>query len=271
MSRRRRLAPAALALLVGGCMPTAATSQGREIGTLYQVFLIAAIVVAVIVFGLTTWAVIRYRRRDDELPHQQPGDFRVEAVWTAIPLLTVLILFVLTVRTLDVVQARGDGGIDLQVTAFRWQWQATYPEGGVTLFGGIGQPLQIVLPVGESIHVTLSSVDVDHSFYVPGFLFKRDAIPGRPSTFDLRIEQAGTYGGACAEFCGVQHDQMLFSIKAVSAAEFQAWLTTQSSASPSASPSAASPSAASPSAASPSVVSPSPASLSAVSPSPSGS
>jgi cytochrome c oxidase subunit II len=223
----RMLGVAWIALVADGCMPAAATSQGREIGSLYQIFLVAGIVVGAIVFGLTTWALIRYRRRDDRLPPQQPGDIRVEAIWTAIPLLTVLILFVLTLRTLGVVEARGDGGIDLQVTAFRWQWQATYPAGSVTLTGTNQQPLQIVLPVGEPIHVTLSSVDVDHAFYVPGFLFKRDAIPGKPTSFDLRIEQPGTYGGACAEFCGVQHDQMLFSIKAVSAGDFQAWLTSQ--------------------------------------------
>jgi cytochrome c oxidase subunit II len=229
MSRRSRStgAIAALALVgvaIAGCMPTPATTQGRDISDLYAVFLVGGIVVAVVVWGLVTWAILRYRRRDDRLPDQIEGSLRIEAVWTLIPLATVLVLFLLTVRTLGAVDTVEAGGIDLHVTAFRWQWQATYPASGVDVIGTTDQPLEVVLPVETPIHVTLESLDVNHAWYVPAFLFKRDAIPGRPTYFDLRITAPGVYPGACAEFCGVGHDDMLFTIRAVDQATFESWL-----------------------------------------------
>ena len=91
----------------------------------------------------------------------------------------MLVLFGLTLQTLGKVDAKGAGGVNLRVTAFRWQWQAEYPDAGVRLVGTVGPGRwRWSLPVGETVHVTLDSVDVNHSFYVPAFLFKRDAIPG---------------------------------------------------------------------------------------------
>ncbi|HEY6057368.1 MAG TPA: cytochrome c oxidase subunit II [Candidatus Limnocylindrales bacterium] len=221
-------------LAAGGCMPEAATEQGRRIGDLYRVFLGAGIVVALLVWGLATFAVLRYRRRgqDDELPRQVSGSLRLEAIWTGIPLVTVVALFGLTLLTLNAVNARSpDPGVDLRVTAFRWGWQAEYPGRAVTLTGLPDRPLEIVVPVGQAIHVTLASADVIHAFFVPRFLFKRDAIPGREASFDLRVEQPGSYPGTCAEFCGVYHDRMPFSVRAVGAAEFDAWLADRAAAS----------------------------------------
>lgn len=219
-----------VAAVVAGCMPAAATSQGREIGDLYRIFAVAGIIVAAIVWGLATWVIIRYRRRDDRLPAQTHGSIRIEAIWTGIPLVVVLVLFGLTLRTLSVVDAQASSGLDVHVTAFRWQWKAEYPASGVSIVGTTTDPLVVVLPVDTTIHVTLSSLDVDHAFFVPTFLFKRDAIPGRPSTFDLRINDPGLYPGQCAEFCGIGHSQMVFTIRAVDMATFQAWLASQAAA-----------------------------------------
>jgi cytochrome c oxidase subunit 2 len=83
------------------------------------------------------------------------------------------------------------------------------------------------VPVGRPIRLTLAAQDVIHSFYVPVFLFKRDAVPGRESIFEFTVEEPGTYRGQCAEFCGVFHSRMPFSIRAVPEAEFVAWLADQ--------------------------------------------
>ena len=82
----------------------------------------------------------------------------------------------------------------------------------------------MVVPVGEPVHVLLTSDDVIHSFYVPAFLFKRDAIPGHPTEFDFTVDEPGGYGGQCAEFCGVYHDRMLLTVRAVTRPEFESWL-----------------------------------------------
>ena len=223
-----------IAGLVAGCVPAAGTDQGRSMFNLWQVFIGAGVVVGTLVWVLATWALLRYRRRPDPLPRQVAGSLPLEIAWTAAPLLTVLALFALTLQTLGTVGATdaSPGAVRLQVTAYRWGWTFVYPDSGVTVSSQPGSIPQVVLPVGTSIHVSLASQDVIHAFYVPGFLFKRDAIPGRVSEFDLRIAAPGTYGGACAAYCGVYHDAMPFEVRGVSTADFQAWLASQTGASP---------------------------------------
>jgi cytochrome c oxidase subunit 2 len=188
---------------------------------------VPAVVVAAIVWGLTTLAIVRFRRRSgtgDELPPQIDGNMRLEVIWTVIPIATVLVLFWLTLGALGRIDARSAGGIDVSISAFRWQWQFDYPADGVTVIGTPDIPAEMVVPVGEPVHVTLTSPDVVHSFYVPAFLFKRDATPGRPTQFEFTVEEAGAYGGQCAEFCGVYHARMLLTVRAVPRAEYDAWI-----------------------------------------------
>jgi cytochrome c oxidase subunit 2 len=84
----------------------------------------------------------------------------------------------------------------------------------------------LVVPVDEPLRFTLRGVDVNHAFFVPRFLFKRDAIAGRDNVFEFTVDEAGTYRGQCAEFCGVGHSRMPFSVRAVPRPEFDSWLAT---------------------------------------------
>jgi cytochrome c oxidase subunit 2 len=230
MTRVVRLAAlAAVVLTAAACVPSAVTNEGRDIGTLYRGFLVAGVVVGAIVFGLATWAIIRYRGRpDDPLPDQIHGNLKLETLWTAIPVVTVLVLFGFTLVVLSRVDdVSAKPAADIRVQAFRWGWSFSYPEQGVTV-SGIGEPgPEVVVPVGEPVRLTITSADVIHSFFVPQFLFKRDAIPGRENVFEFTVAEAGTYGGQCAEFCGIYHSRMPFTVRAVSRAEYDAWLAAQ--------------------------------------------
>ncbi len=263
-----------VALLAGGCIPQAATTQAKAVSTLYWTFIGAGLVVAGIVWGLITWSIIRYRHRPqpgEGLPVQTRSDIRLEIVWTTLPILTVLALFWLTLGTLNRVEARAPDELQVHVTAFQWQWRFDYTGTGVSVIGLLGQPPVLVVPAGQPVHVTLTSSDVDHAFYVPAFLFKRDAIPGHPTDFDFTVTQPGIYRGQCAEFCGVYHDQMLFSVQAVPAAQFATWLAQQEAAA-SAGPTGASvtaPSASAPPSSAPSGAGPSASVAPAASPAPS--
>jgi cytochrome c oxidase subunit 2 len=224
------VAATAGALVAGGCLPNPATTEARAVADLYWVFMAAAAVVAGVVYALATWTVLRYRRRGDRLPEQISGNNLLEVTWTAIPALTVLALFVLTVGALGRVEGSGAssggeaGSVRLEVTAFRWGWRFSYPDEGVTVSGLVDQGPEVVLPVGRRIDLELSGTDVAHAFYVPQFLFKRDAIPGHPTSFSLTIEEPGIYGGQCAEFCGVYHARMPFTIHAVPEDQYHSWL-----------------------------------------------
>jgi cytochrome c oxidase subunit II len=227
----RRAAPLALALSAGatlaGCLPAAASREAEDLRSIWTIFLGASIVVAAIVYGLATFAVLRYRARAGaQTPVQTAGNTRIEIIWTVIPLLTVLALFIVSYRSFDIAAPAPAAADDVQldVTAFRWGWQFSYRTSGVSVVSTPGETPDVVLPVGPTVHVSLTSRDVIHAFFVPTFLYKRDATPGRTTEFDFRIAAPGTYPGACAEYCGVLHAAMPFQIRGVSRDEFAAWL-----------------------------------------------
>jgi cytochrome c oxidase subunit II len=234
-----------VAAVVAGCLRAPATEQARAVSDLWTVFVVAAAGVGVLVWGLITIALIRYRRRAADagsVPPQIRDAPRLEIAWTIGPILLVLVLFWLTLGALERIDARTPGRVTVDVTAFRWQWRFDYPGTGISVSGGPDSPAEMVVPAGEPIHVVLTATDVIHAFYVPQFLFKRDAIPGRPNEFDLTIDEPGAYGGQCAEFCGVFHDRMTLTVRAVTRPEYDAWLAGKQapgSGSPSASGSAA--------------------------------
>jgi len=226
---------ALVSLAAAACLPAPATTEARAIASLYTIFLAAAAVVAAIVLGLATWSVIRYRAGRtadaDDPPAQTHGNTRLEILWTVVPAVTIAALFGFTLVTLarvDTVDPVEAGrGAEIEVTAFRWGWTFTYPAEGITVSGFQEPGPEVVVPVGEPITVRLDSADVVHSFYVPRFLFKRDVVPGRENIFQFTVEEAGSYGGQCAEFCGLYHSRMPFTVRAESRPDYEAWLAAQ--------------------------------------------
>jgi cytochrome c oxidase subunit II len=214
---------------IAGCLPAPATEQARAVTDLWTVFVVAAAGVGALVWGLITIALIRYRRgaaKAGTVPPQIHDAPRLEIAWTIGPIVLVLVLFWLTLGALDRIDARTPGRVTVDITGFRWQWRFDYPGTGVSITGGPDSPAEMVVPAGEPVHIVLTATDVIHSFYVPAFLFKRDAIPGRPNEFDLTINEPGAYGGQCAEFCGVFHDRMTLTVRAVTRPEYEAWLAS---------------------------------------------
>ena len=230
MRQRTAVATTAFALLAIGCVPAAATAEGREIGTLYAAVNVVAAAVGIFVAALVTMSIVRFRRRgaDERLPEQTRGHTGLELLWTAIPALIVAGLFAATVVVLGRVEStEATPTTRLEVTAFRWGWTFDYPDEDVTV-SGIGEPGPVVVvPVGEPIRMTLQSSDVIHSLAIPQFLFKRDVNPGHVNTFQFTVEAPGDYGGQCAEFCGIYHSQMPFTLRALDRAGYEAWLDAQ--------------------------------------------
>ena len=229
-----------LALAASGCLlpPDPVTEDGQDVFNLYLVVLALAAIVFVGVEGFILYAILRYRRQpgDDVLPEQHHGNNTIEIIWTIIPTVIVLILFTVSVITLGEMEGGSEEpGVTIQVDGFQWQWTFTYPEGGSTT-GSIGSPPTLVVPVDEPVRLVLNSLDVNHAFYVPQFLIKRDLIPvgenGEPNELEFTITEEGTYAGQCAEFCGTAHADMTFVVDAVSRAAYDEYAAALASGSP---------------------------------------
>lgn len=212
---------------LASCAPAAVTEEGRGVNDLYDIFFGVAAGVFAVTAGLIGWSIVRYRARpgDNDLPEQFHQNLPLEITWFAIPQVIVIVLFVLSAITLGTVNERDeDPAAIVTVTGFQWGWRFEFEGTGAEVVGTPEEPAEVKLPTGNVAFV-LHSADVVHNFYVPRFLMKRDVVPGREMRFDVNIEDEGTYTGACAEFCGLLHDKMTFSIEAVSPEEFEAWLS----------------------------------------------
>jgi cytochrome c oxidase subunit II len=204
------------------------TEQAHDIDQIWDGVLLAAVIIGVLVIGVIGYVVVRYRRRDDRLPVQRRENIPVEVTYMVVPLLIVGALFGITffsVRFIDQVDDHPDLTVD--VTAFQWQWQFDYPADGVRVVGSATTEPELVLPAGAKVQFDLTSLDVIHSFWIPGFRFKRDVFPGQTQTFQVDIgDLTGSWpdSGVCAEFCGLDHDKMRFSVRIVTPAEFQRWV-----------------------------------------------
>ena len=225
-------APLLLIALLGGCMlpPEPHTDAAKDVFNLYLLVLALAAIVFFGVEGFILYAVLRYRRKpgDDVLPEQLHGNNTIEVIWTLIPTVIVMVLFVFSMITLGEVEARSDDpGVTIQVDGFQWQWTFRYPD-DVTVTGSAAEPPVLAVPVGEPVRLVLHSLDVNHSFYVPQFLIKRDLIPvgenGHPNELEFTVSEAGTYSGQCAEFCGTSHADMLFVVEAMERAAYDEYI-----------------------------------------------
>lgn len=228
MAMRRACAFGSFALLaLAACVGEPVTIEGDGVKGLYDLFARAAAVVFVIVAGLIGWSIVRYRRRpgDDDLPEQFHTNVKLEVMWFAIPQLVVIGLFVATAFVLDDVDERsGNADVTVGVEAFQWGWRFSYEGTDVIVESLPDQQAEVLLPLGARVAFELTSHDVVHSFYVPEFLIKRDMVPGRTNHLEVEITDAGDYRLRCAEFCGLLHDRMDVTLRAVPAEEFDAWL-----------------------------------------------
>ncbi|PWT97329.1 MAG: cytochrome c oxidase subunit II [Terriglobia bacterium] len=199
------------------------STNAQAIAILFARYLTLAAVIFLVVLALVVYSLIKYRARAGAVDLRQNfGSRRLEIAWTAIPLLIVTVLFIVTVRTMAFVDAPLEPrqAPDLVVTGHQWWWEAKYPNGAVTSH-------EIHIPAGRRLLVRLESADVIHDFWVPELARKMDAVPGTTGYLWLEAQQPGTYRGTCSEFCGVQHAWMRFLVIAETDAQFSAWLARQ--------------------------------------------
>ncbi len=223
----RPLAGVVLLLVMTGCTEQPATPEAQDVRNLFYVILALAAFVFVVVEAGLLWAIVRYRRRpgDDSEGPQWLGTNKMILLFFLFGAVIVAVLFPFGEVTLARVQAHPAAVEQIQVQGSQWQWSAFYSNEGVVVSGKtFVRPLVMELPVDEPVHIHLISNDVMHEFFVPSFLFMKNAIPGHPNDFWFTPTVLGTFDGQCAEFCGLGHARMTFVVKVVTPTDFQAWV-----------------------------------------------
>jgi cytochrome c oxidase subunit 2 len=232
-------------------MTQGVTEISRKIYDLHMEIFWICVIIAAIVFGAMIWSIVTYRKSkgavaDVTLVHNT----KVELIWTTIPVVILVFMAVPAARTLVEIEDTTKTDLSIKVTGFQWGWQYDYLDSGVAYFSrldrksdaarelmsgvdpttvdhyllSVDKPL--VVPVGMKVRLLITGADVIHSWWVPAFGVKKDAIPGfvNEAWFKVDTDKPGLYRGQCAELCGRDHGFMPIVVDVRSKADFEAWL-----------------------------------------------
>ena len=208
--------------------------EARHVAGVWWLMFGLAAAVYVIVAGLVIVAIVRNRRQSDPEVADVAGVATNEDrggesafIWAGgivAPVVILAVLAVVTVTTTKDLRKPDSDALVIEVTAKRWWWDVRYPE------SAIATATEVHVPVGRPIDVVLRSDNVIHSFWVPQLAGKVDAIPGQTNHLRFEASEPGTYLGACAEYCGVQHARMGFLVIADTPADFERWVARRTAA-----------------------------------------
>ena len=218
----------------------AATPVMAAIEDFHRLLLVIITLISLFVLALLAWIMVRYNKRANPTPSKVSHNTLLEVIWTLVP---VIILVVIAIPSFKLLYYEADTPpADLTINAIghQWYWTYQYPEKGKLQFDSIvltddaaakkGEPRllgvdnPIVVPVNKVVKVVTMGADVIHSWAVPAFGVKMDAVPGRMNTTWFKAEKVGTYYGQCSQLCGARHAFMPIEVKVVSEADFETWL-----------------------------------------------
>jgi cytochrome c oxidase subunit II len=210
-------------------LPPSASSYAGEIDWLYYLILIITGLAFVIVEVGLLWFAIKYRARPDRKAHYTHGYARAEWIWTSVTAVVVVIIGLLSAGVWDRIKGRNSvppGAISIGIHAKQFEWHISYPGADGQL--GTGDDLsvrnQLHLPVNKPVVATLTSEDAIHSFFIPAFRIKQDAVPGMTIRVWFQPTDTGTFELACAELCGLGHYRMRAVATVHGEAGYQRWL-----------------------------------------------
>ncbi len=220
-----------------------ATAVMREIVAFHNFLLPIIIVISVFVLALLLWVMVRYNSRANPTPKKFTHNMLVEVIWTVVP---VLILVAIAWKSFPLIYLQervpAEAELTLKVTGNSWRWDFEYPDLGVAMTANLldeetaeqqGRPYllatdaPLLVPVDTIVRVLVTSNDVIHSFAVPAFGIKEDAIMGRTNDTWFNADREGIYYGQCSELCGINHAYMPVEIHVVSREEFETWVAAQ--------------------------------------------
>jgi cytochrome c oxidase subunit 2 len=198
--------------------PPAASTMAAHVDRYYLFMWAVTLVFSLGISAVMLYFAVRYRRRHrDERPAEIHGSLLLELVWSIIPLFITVAMFVWSTWLFFAQVRVPDDAIRVNVVGKRWMWKLQHMTGQREIN-------ELHVPVGKPVHLVLTSEDVIHSFFVPAFRMKKDAVPGRYNETWFRATTPGRYHLFCAEYCGTEHSKMIGSIYVMEPAAYQQWL-----------------------------------------------
>jgi cytochrome c oxidase subunit 2 len=209
----------------------------------FHLFLVVVIsLITLLVMFLLIYSMVRFNAKRHPTPSRTTHNTVIEVLWTVLPVLILVIIAIPSFRLLYAEDRIPSVDMTVKATGNQWYWSYEYPDNGDISFDSMmvedadlkpGQPLLLtadkamVVPIDTNVRVIVTGSDVIHSFTVPPFGIKIDAVPGRLNETWFRAEKVGTYYGECSELCGARHALMPIEVKVVPKAEFEAWVAEQ--------------------------------------------
>jgi cytochrome c oxidase subunit 2 len=232
-------------------MPKGVTDLSLETYNLHMMVFWWCVAIGIVVFGVMLISLFKHRKSKGAEPASFSHSTVAEVIWTAIPVVILLIMAVPAARTMVKIEDTRDPDISIVVTAYQWKWHYKYQDQDIEFYSSLARPSlaararqsgvdvtsvdnylldvdnPVVVPRGAKVRLLLTSNDVIHSWWVPELAIKKDAIPGIVNESWFNANEVGTYRGQCAELCGKDHGYMPIVVEVVEPEAFQAWVDAQ--------------------------------------------
>ena len=219
------------------------TDISNEVFELHMLIFWICVVIGVLVFGVMFYSMYAHTRKKNPVPATFDDNHKLEIAWTIIPFLILIAMAIPASKTLIKMYDDTAGDINIQVTGYQWKWQYRYLEDDVSFFSNLATDwdeinnlvpkgenyLQevdemVVIPTGKKVRFLITANDVIHSWWMPAFAIKQDAIPGFVNTAWTKVDVPGIYRGKCTELCGKNHGFMPIVVKVVEQDEYEEWV-----------------------------------------------
>jgi len=229
------VAPAFFALT--GCAKDADSGFSGDVSSINEIShslwtnaWLAAAVVGVFTAILIVWPAIFHRapKNGPEFPKQTQYNVPIEVAYTIIPFVIVAVMFYFTaVKESQITKPQANVQHEIEVNGFQWSWQFTYLDAGkdVKMTGTPAKPPILVVPQGERVRYIINSNDVVHGFWIPEFMIQIQNLPGVTNQLEFTANKLGDFPGRCNILCGRNHSQMLFTVRVVTPAEYETYIS----------------------------------------------
>jgi len=232
-------------------MPKGVTELSAETYDLHMMVFWWCVAIGIVVFGVMIISLVKHRKSQGVEPAQFSHSMVAEILWTALPVVILLIMAVPAAETMLKLEDSRDPDVSIVITDYQWKWHYKYQDEGVEFFSSLSRPSvearrkqsgidvntvdnylldvdnPVVVPKGAKVRLLMTSNDVIHSWWVPDLAIKKDAIPGIVNEAWFRATETGTFRGQCAELCGKDHGYMPVVVEVVEPDAFQAWVDTR--------------------------------------------